>query len=473
MEQKKDETATPNSRRSFLKAAGTTVAGVVVSGLATGASEPRAAEAAPVAADTVAGGVPVPKADAAKMEGGKFPKGTVLAKGRVLGANDRILIGFVGTGGQGGYHVRNFADDSANRNTIPMAVCDVYKPRRESNGAYINKKLPDVKVQLENDYRKLLENKDIDCVMIATPEHWHCQVAVHAMQAGKHVYIEKPFSRYLDEAFQVLDVAKETGKVVQIGAQRSSQQKYHIAGEAVRAGKIGPLVMGQDAYCRNSGGGEWNYGIDKDASPDNLDWDLWLGSAPKRGWNDESKARFFRYRKYWDYSAGILGDLMPHILHPFLIASGNPEYPVRVTSTGTRKVSTDRDVNDTVQILAEFPSGWTMVFLGSTVNEVGLPPLIRGHKGTLYFGGGDVEVRPERPFSEEVQGEFLVRNSEGESVPAHEKNWLDCIRNPSKTPNCNVDLATKVQTIVSLAEMSQRLSKTMLFDEKTRKWRAG
>ena len=455
---------TAPSRRDFLRAATTTAAGVLAAGLIAGE-----AHAAPHE-DKMAGVLPVPKADTGKFLGGKFPKGTVMASGRVIGANDRINVAFVGTGGQGGYHVRNFADDAANRNAYPVAVCDVYDVRRNSNVDYVKNKLGVSTVFNDRDYRKVLDLKDVDAVMIATPEHWHCEIAVHAMQAGKHVYIEKPFSRYLDEAFQVLDVAKSTGRVVQVGAQRSSEPKYHIAGEAVRAGKIGPLVMGQDAYCRNSGGGEWNYGIDKDASPDNLAWDMWLGSAPKRSWDGEAPSRFFRYRKYWDYSAGILGDLMPHILHPFLIASGNPEYPTRVTSLGTRKISTDRDVNDTIQVLAEFPSGWTMMFVGSTVNEVGLPSLFRGHKGSMYFGGGSVEIRPERPFSEEVEGGFLTQNSPGESVPAHERNWLDCIRN-GKTPNCNVDLAAKVQTIVSLAEMSQRLSKTMLFDEKSRTWK--
>ena len=192
-------------------------------------------------------------------------------------------------------------------------------------------------------------------------------------------------------------------------------------------------------------------------------------------------SRFRRYRKYWDYSGGILGDLMPHKLHPFLVASGNPEYPTSVISIGTNGIQgpgtkhNDREVADTVQVIAEFPSGWSMLFVGSTVNEQGLPDLIRGDKGSIYFGNG-VEYRPERPFSEEMEGgrvdtsvPELAKYAPFENIPAHERNWLDCIRANNPMTNCNIDLATKVQTIISLAEMSHRMNKAVVFDPATRK----
>jgi len=262
---------------------------------------------------------------------------------------------------------------------------------------------------------------------------------------------------------------------------------YHAAGKAIREGKLGPVVMGQGSYTRNSRNGEWNYGIDGNLNAENLDWDLWLGSCPSRPFDaaapgakdgemrerDDAKARYHRYRKYWDYSAGILGDLMPHKLNPFLIASGNPEYPTRVSCVGT-KMGKDRDVHDTVQVVAEFPSGWSMLFLGSTVNEQGIQDMFRGYKASIYFGNG-VELRPERWASEEVEAAKLpVEGATYESHENHEKNWLEAIRaNDPMKANCNYDLATKVQTIVSLAEMSVRLNRTMLFDAKTRKVTAG
>jgi len=488
-----------NSRRDFLKAATLTAAGIAAGVGALRPAEAEAAEvttavsAAAVGAAKVAyksaSGIMVPVADPNKMISGAYPKAPYISKGNVRGANDRINVAFVGTGGMGGGQVRHFSDEAKDRNIQILGVCDVHKGRADGNAKYAISKgaAAEGKVLVVQDYRKILENKDIDAVVIATPEHWHGQVACHAMDAGKHVYIQKPMTRYLDEAFQVHDTAVRTKKVVQVGSQGSSNAVYHTAGKAIRDGKIGETVMGQGSYTRNSRDGEWNYGIDGNISPAVLDWEMWLGSAPKRPWDAnapgakggeagerrDSKALYHRYRKYWDYSAGILGDLMPHKLHPFLIASGNPEYPVRVSCIGTR-LGKDRDVDDTIQVTAEFPSGWTMLFVGSTVNEQGIQDVFRGHKATIYFGNG-VEIKPERWASEEIEGGPVpIDGPTGEPHQRHEINWLDAIRaNDPMKATCNYDLATKVQTIVSLAEMSARLKRTMLFDPKTRKVTTG
>jgi len=498
-----EETTGANSRRDFLKVAGTAAAAVVAGGLAEKAEAAQGGAqrvatvgggrtTAVVAGMKMAAGIPVPAADPNKLQlTAKIPQGAKMAPGRVVGANDRINVGFVGTGGQGGYHVHNFADEAQARNVVPMAVSDVYRPHMDRNAGYIKSKISGATVQTEKDYRKLIDNPDIDAIVIGTPEHWHAQVAIHAMQAGKHVYIEKPMTRYLDEAFQVYDTAMRTKKVVQVGSQGSSDVRWHAAGEAIRSGRIGKPVLGQGSYMRNNPRGEWNYGIPEGITPDNFDWAMWLGSAPTRPFanpgpardgeqptRDDAAARFRRYRKYRDYSAGILGDLMPHKLHPFLIASGNPEFPTRVVCTGTKALSNDRDVADTVQVLAEFPSGWSMLFMGSTVTGYSIQDVFRGNKGTIFFGNA-VEVRAESPFAEEVEGGAVATDTPAlskyarfESVPEHEKDWLLAIRT-GKTPNCNIDLATKVQTIVSLAEMSQLLNKAMLFDAKTRTFKAG
>ncbi|HYG74549.1 MAG TPA: Gfo/Idh/MocA family oxidoreductase [Planctomycetota bacterium] len=445
------------SRRGFFKAA---AAAAVAVGMGGASKAVRADE------------IPTPKADTTKFIGGKFPTGPVQATGRVIGANDRILCAVIGVGGQGfGAHVKTLKAKAAEINIEQIAACDVYQPRNERAAKEIQVEGRPTPMT-NKDYRKLLENKDIDAVWVATPEHWHAQISCHAMEAGKHVYVEKPMTRYLDEAFQMVDCQKRTGKVVQLGIQYTSNQKWHDIGAAVRAGKIGPLVSGQGSYCRNAGkGGEWNYGIDNSAGPENLDWDMWLGSAPKRPWNDDAKARFFRYRKYWDYSAGILGDLMPHKLGPFLIASGTPEYPTRVCSLGTRKISLDREVDDTVEVMAEFPSGWTMLFTGSTVNEQGLPDMLRGHKGTVQMGGGGAKISPERPYAEEVEGGEVAKDSGG-GIGDHHKNFIEAIRT-GKKPNCDVELGAKIQTILALAEISSRTNRMCVFDEKTREIKAG
>ncbi len=449
------------SRRQLLKGATTAAAALGI----TGVSSHRV-----FGADNLV--IPTPTADTGKYTAGPIPKGTTQAEGRKIGANDKIKVAVIGVGGQGfGAHVKGLIKHAAANNIELIAACDVYEPRRERalkeiGGAGV------ASPQVEKDYRKILDNKDIDAVVVATPEHWHAQISIHAMEAGKHVYCEKPMTRYADEAFQIVDTQKRTGKIFQLGIQFTSDPKMHAVGEFIRAGKIGPLVAGQSSYCRNAGPkGEWNYGIDKGAGPDNLDWDLWLGSAPKREWNDDAKERFFRYRKYWDYSAGILGDLMPHRMGPFIIGCGNPEYPLRVTSLGNRKVSLDREVDDNVQVMAEFPSGWTMTFNGSTVNEQGLPDLFRGHKASIYFGGEGALAKPERPFAEDFE-ETVVHKGGPKDIPVHHANWFNAIRTGAVN-NCTAELGAKIQIILAMAEMSSRMNKMMTFDEATRTIKPG
>jgi predicted dehydrogenase len=186
---------------------------------------------------------------------------------------------------------------------------------------------------------------------------------------------------------------------------------------------------------------------------------------------------FHRWRKYYTYCGGLLGDLAPHRLHPLMLASGNPEFPVRVTSIGTKNVHTDkntpgtpeRDVPEHVQLTAEFPSGYMLTVTCSTVNAKSPGFVIYGHKATLNIAdqGQRFELLPERDFSEEIDPQTFS-GLQAENIRVHEKNWFDCIRS-NKQPNANIDLAIRVQTIISLAEMAERLKITCLFDEKTRK----
>jgi predicted dehydrogenase len=390
----------------------------------------------------------------------------------VAGANNRLVVGYIGVGGMGQTHVRSQKSRANDNNIVQVAVCDVSKHRCEEAKALIG---GDVKTF--TDYRKLLELKEIDAVTIATVDHWHAKCAIDAMNTGKHVYVEKPMTRYLGEAFEVYDVVKKTGKTLQVGSQGCSDGKWHKAAEWIRADKIGPLVMAQGSYMRNNPKGEWNYTIQPWATKDDIDWQLWLGQVARK--KDFSADDYFRWRKYYPYCGGLLSDLVPHKAHPYMLATGNPEFPVRVACVGSRKVHTDkntpdtpeRDVPEIVQIIAEFPSGMVMHITSSSVNEQGTQEMIRGHKGTLTMAGNKVELRPERPYSDEIDPESSEAFS-GENVEAHEKNWFDCIRS-KKEPNCGIELASRVQAIVSLAEISERLNIMCVFDEKTRKVTTG
>jgi predicted dehydrogenase len=279
-------------------------------------------------------------------------------------------------------------------------------------------------------------------------------------------------TRYLPEAFEVYDTVKRSGKIFQIGSQFCADPKIHKAAEWIQAGKLGPLVWGQGSYCRNNyPRSEWTYPVDKEANENNLDWARWQGRARKAPWDPN---RYFSWHKYYDYNSGILGNLLAHKFLPLMQATGKPEFPRRVCCTGTRKVSTDREITDTTHLLAEYPSGLTFVVAGSIVNEQGLPDIIRGLKGTLYLASGKnkVELKPERPFAEALDAEIFEHPQPEGDLAALEKNFFDCVRSGA-VPYGNVDLAIRCHTVLCLAEMAERLNLTLLFDEKTRTIKTG
>jgi predicted dehydrogenase len=393
----------------------------------------------------------------------------------VKGANDKITVGFIGVGGQGMAHVRSMKGHSGQSNIELVAACDVWQKRKAGAKQFIGGRCEDY-----DDYRKLLDRKDIDSVCVATVDHWHTRCSVDALNAGKHVYVEKPMTRYLGEAFEIYDTCKKTGKILQVGSQGCSDRKWHVAAKKIQDGKIGPLVLGQGSYMRNNPKGEWNYTIDPDAKADNLDWTYWRGPVKHPDTQEFNADHYFRWRKYYPYCAGLLGDLFPHRLHPLMLATGNPEFPLRVVSIGNGKIHTDkntpgtymRTVPENVQLLAEFPSGLCLMVTSSTVNEQGMPDMIRGHHATLYFSGNRVELKPEKAFADEIDPELEEGITPGEDVGVHERNWFAAIRGSEKA-NAGIDLAIRVQTVISLAEISERQGIACFFDEKSRKITTG
>jgi predicted dehydrogenase len=399
--------------------------------------------------------------------------GQAPASGRVIGANDRIGVAVVGIGpGIGQNHLEGIHSNASANNVVVAAACDLFSKRRD----WAKEKASLKDADLYDDYRKVLERSDVDAVLIATHDPWHAQICLDALSAGKHVYCEKPMTRYLDEAFKVHDAVKKSGKIFQVGAQGCSAAAWSKAAELVKGGQIGIPVWAQGYYCRNKPDGEWNYDIDSQTKPETVDWKKWLGPVSERPFSAEI---FHRWRKYYPYCAGLLGDLAPHRLHPLVLATGDPQFPVRVVTIGTKNVHTDkkkspptpeRDVPEHVQLIAEFPSGMMLTVASSSVNAKSPGFVIYGHHATLEIGnmGEKLKLVPEREFSEEIDPVDLPNLSPSEDVRAHEKNWFESIR-ANKPPTGNIDLAVRVQTIVSLAEMSDRLQIACLFDEKTRK----
>lgn len=443
MQPNRTESSVPATRRDFIKKTATVAAAIA---------------AAPLLRPTIYGQAP--------------------STGKVLGANDRINVGFIGVGGQGmNAHVAISSKHAKETNISQVAVCDVYDKRTAYAKSFIEKAGTGANVTTHKDYRELIERKDIDAVVISTHDPIHAPASIAAMESGKHVYCEKPLTRYLGEAFEVHDVVKKTGKILQVGSQGTSAAAWHKAAEMITAGEIGQLVWAQGYYCRNNPKGEWNYPIDTDANDANVDWAKWLGPVKKRPSKFDAQ-HFFRWRKFYPYCAGLLGDLMPHRLHPLMLAMGKQEFPNRVSSVGTKNVGTDkktpgayeRDVPEHVELLVEFPSGVSLMLACSTVNARSPGFALYGHHATLEIGssGERIEVKPEREFADEIEPRTLDGLKPTEDIGAHHANWFDCIRS-GKQPNCGIDLAIRVQTVITLAEMSQRLGIMCHFDEKTRK----
>ncbi len=386
----------------------------------------------------------------------------------VAGANSRIVIGVLGTGKQGTAHLKMFKKEASEQNIVVGAVCDVYQKHLHAATEFAGLAAKDG----YGDHRRLLERKDIDAVLIASVDNWHGQMSLDALDAGKHVYCEKPMTRYAAEGWEVYDKVKSTGKVYQCGSQYTADPMIHKVAEWVKAGKLGPLVWAQGSYCRNNKkNSEWTFDVDKEATPQNLDWERWLGKAPKISWTPE---QYFSWHKYYAYNSGILGNLLSHRFYPLMLATGNPEFPRRVVCTGTRKVSTDRDIADTTHVLAEFPSGLTFVIAGTTVNEVGLPDIIRGRRATvsLAASANQAQLRPEKIFADELDVEDFNDPAPHGKIENLHKDFYKCIRKGG-TPFCNVDLTVRANTTLALAEMSERLGVVCFFDEKTRTIRTG
>ncbi|MBI4890953.1 MAG: Gfo/Idh/MocA family oxidoreductase [Acidobacteria bacterium] len=397
---------------------------------------------------------------------------------RVIGANDKINVAVIGVGGRGFYVADRF--DKYAQTEKPGAcqivgVCDVYQKR-------VTAAKERFKCMGTLDYREILENKDVDAVVVATPDHWHAPIALAAMDQGKDVYLEKPMCHTIEEVRQLIATVKETGRIVQVGSQTTSGDQWWKARKAIADGMIGKMIMSQGSYHRNSTNGEWNWTIDKSAGPDAkgddyIDWKMWLGKAPKRAYDAD---RFFRFRKYWDYSGGIATDLFFHVMAPFNICWGEAQFPTKVTASGGIYVFKDeREVPDTFHFMAEYAKGFSLVLTSSMANSEHIPGTVRGHEGTLVmvehgrFEGfaPNITVKPEkRVISAEYKAKFgeepiQIPVENKDTMYTHIGNFLGSVRSRQK-PTLDVETAGHAQVAITMAVQSFRQGKVLYFDEK-------
>jgi predicted dehydrogenase len=386
-----------------------------------------------------------------------------------LGANDRIRFAVIGCGGMGTGHLSSLVKRSEADNIQVVAVSDVYQ-RRLTRAMGICHGTGD------RDYRRVLERKDIDAVLIATPDHWHAKISIDAMESGKHVYVEKPMTHTVEQAIQLREAVKRSGRILQVGPNGTANDSYWVAGEAIRAGRIGKVTWAQGSYNRNARICLFNehQKIDPTAGPDqpgedHIDWDMWLGwqwgLAPKIPWNPE---HFFRFRKYWPYNGGVATDLLYHKLAPLLItiAGPNGEYPRRVNANGGLYIEKDgRDIPDTFLMTADYPNEWSLLLVSTLTNDAGLPDRIYGKYGTMELGG-EPSLKVNGPYAEE----FKAKNEGKEEVrlPIRQRrdlegNFIDVLRGKDKLA-CNVDLGCSTMVAIKLAVESYRQQRTMIWD---------
>ena len=400
---------------------------------------------------------------------------------RVLGANDKINIGVIGVGGRGFYVASEFEKAGKRDNNCQIvAVCDVYEKRKKRAAERY-------KAEGYLDWKEVIARKDVDAVIVATPDHWHAPIALAAMDAGKDVYCEKPMCHTVAEVKRLVDTVKETKRVMQVGSQTTSGDQWHKAKKAIADGMLGKMLLSQGSYHRNSIEGEWNYTIEPNAGPDGkgddyLDWKMWLGSASKRPYDAD---RFFRFRKYWDYSGGIATDLFFHVVAPMNVCWGEAQYPHKVMAGGGIYVFNEkREVPDTFHLMADYAKGHSLVLSSSMANSQHIPGLIRGHEGTLImvehgrFEGfapyltmkpetvgrdnAKKNINPDYKFGKE---DVKIAVEEYSAMERHVDNFLKCIRT-RETPTLNVEIAARAQVTITMAVESYRRGKVLYFDEK-------
>lgn len=300
-----------------------------------------------------------------------------------LAANDHIQIALIGAGGQG-------QGDTKWAAKVPgvkvVAAADCY------DGTLAHaKELWGDDILTTRDYREVLDRKDIDGVIIGTPDHWHMQASIDAMNAGKDVYCEKPMIHLYSDGPKIIETWRKTGRIMQIGSQRVSSIIYKKAQAMLASGAIGKLNMVTAWWDRNSAMGAWDYTVPDNLSPQTCDWNRWLGTAPKIPFNGE---HYYQWRKWKAYGSGVAGDLFVHLFSGTHLITGS-HGPTRGFATGGLRYWKDgRDVPDVMLALFDYPQSFNLSlrvnFVDGGEESEGL--IFTGSEGTITIGGGGLSI---------------------------------------------------------------------------------
>ncbi len=372
-----------------------------------------------------------------------------LAAGRAHGANDKIRLGVIGAGNRGGQLIEA-AQPHADAQIV--ALCDVYQPHLKKWAEKIGGG-----VKQYRDFRELLEQKDIDAVLVASPDHWHALHTVMACDAGKDVYVEKPLSITIHEGRKMVEAARRTQRIVQVGTQRRSGKMYAELAQRLRDGLIGKVTVARCYRLENM----WPNGIGKAAdgdAPADLDWDMWLGPRPKRAFRETIAPYKFRWWQAYSSQVANWGVHFLDVIRWMLEETG----PSAVAALGGKfAVDDDRDIPDTMEVTYELPSGALAIFgqyeaSGADAMKRGYVEL-RGTKGTLYIDDAGYEILPERggqfqdpaPRMEPVD----VKSADGDLTVQHIRNFLDCVKSRA-LPAADVEIGHRSTTFSHLANIA-------------------
>ena len=349
-----------------------------------------------------------------------------LTPARVLGANDRVRVALLGAGERGSYVMSLFAKHP---DVEVVAVCDVYEPHR--SGA-LKSLAP---AEAATDYRQVLDRKDVDAVLIASPDHWHKTMLIDAVRAGKDAYCEKPIMHSIPEGLEMVKAAQESGRVVQCGMQQRSWPHWMLGKQLVDDGTLGKVTFVHTYWYQNyldeSG---WTATHPVDASA--LDWKAWLGDAPDQPLTDE---KFYHWRFFWDFGGGILTDLLTHWIDVIQWYLDQPA-PKTVTTTGDLYLM-KWQCPDTITAAYEYPGDSMVTFTGALNSGIGDGGIVfHGSKATLEIDRAHLAVYPEGAKSKQgtnyPEPEVYAR-SEHDGTVEHVANFLDCVRS-RKTPNAGI-----------------------------------
>jgi len=333
------------------------------------------------------------------------------AIGRVASPNERVTVGMVGVGIRGLEQMQAVLNVKAD----VAIVCDLY------DGHLRRAKEIQANTATTRDYREVLDRKDIDAVCIATSDHWHAPVALAAMQAGKDIYIEKPMTHTIAQALEMVKVSKETGRLVQVGSQSLSMESTHKGKAWVDAGEIGNVYMVQCEIYRPDPVGAWKYPVPPDASPQTIDWERYLGNAPKRPFD---AARFFQFRNWWDYGTGIAGDEYVHLLSRVHYLM-NTQFPLSaVANGGIYKWKGDREVPDIHNTMYDYGK-FQVVVMANLVSNFDGGEIVRfmGDKGTVVLTEESASLLPyDEEWSFEYPLESWPKDTKDPFMAAHKND---------------------------------------------------